>query len=291
MTLAIRISLLMLVAARAIALSLGIPPSRAATLVVAFTGGVLSLELAALLHPSKLFVDAVFDAHRFGSVLGGGYFFTQPMPDGVTFPYAIGLYVAAMPWASLTRDHVVLLRVIVCASTAIAAALIYPMVVAAWNDRGAAATAVILSHFVPLPFVVIGNGNLTFAFGAAVTLAAVTAAAAFPVAGTGIAAIAVLFASTSLALLSHVGIVPFLIGVLAASAVLYWLRGGPLRARARAIVAATALAAVFSFGIYYGRFGEVYDRVGRTFGWSAASTSSDSEAGNAPAVEGSSPAA
>ena len=48
--------------------------------------------------------------------------------------------------------------------------------------------------FVPLPFVVIGNGDLTFAFGAAVTLAAVTAAAAFPVAGTGIAAIAVLFA-------------------------------------------------------------------------------------------------
>ena len=148
-------------------------------------------------------------------------FFTQPLRDGVSFPYAIGLYVASMPWSALTRDHVALLRIVVCAAAAIAAALIYPLVVTTWNDRRTAATAVVLCHFVPLPFVVFGNGNLTFAFGAAVTLAAVAPAAAFPVSGAGVIAIAVLFALTSLALLSHVGIVPFLIGLLVSTAVLY----------------------------------------------------------------------
>ena len=66
--------------------------------------------------------DAVFHAHRLEWVLGGRYFFTQPMPSGVSFPYAIALYVAAAPFASLTRDHVALLRIVVCAAIAFALA-------------------------------------------------------------------------------------------------------------------------------------------------------------------------
>jgi hypothetical protein len=43
------------------------------------------------------------------------------MPSGVEFPYAIGLYVTAAPWASLTRDHVLLLRVVVARAHVLAA--------------------------------------------------------------------------------------------------------------------------------------------------------------------------
>ena len=92
------------------------PLHQAARFVVAFAGLVLSVHLIGLAHPSKDFVDAVFQAHRLEWVLGGRYFFTQPLPDGVQFPYAIGLYVFAAPWARLVTNHVALLRVVVCAS-------------------------------------------------------------------------------------------------------------------------------------------------------------------------------
>ena len=74
----------------------------------------LYLLLLAVLHPSKALVDALFHAHRLEWVRAGNYFFTQPMPDGVAFPYAIALYVVASPWMALTRDHVALLRIVVC---------------------------------------------------------------------------------------------------------------------------------------------------------------------------------
>ncbi len=100
------------------------------------------------------------------------YFFTQPMPGGVTFPYAIGLYVFAAPWTVFTHDHVTLLRVIVCSAQAVAGALLYPVVVKAWSDRAAALTAVVLFNVVPLPYGLVGNANLTNTFGEAVALTA-----------------------------------------------------------------------------------------------------------------------
>jgi hypothetical protein len=60
-----------------------------ARFVIAFSAAVLFLRLLGILHPSKALVDAVFQAHRFESVLAGRYYFTQPMPGGVQFPYAI----------------------------------------------------------------------------------------------------------------------------------------------------------------------------------------------------------
>ena len=101
-------------------------------------------------------------------VLSGGYYFTQVMPSGVTFPYAIGLYVVATPWTALTSDYVTLLRTVVCVVEAIAGALLYAAVVKAWGDRTAGALAVMLFHLVPLPYGLIGNANLTNAFGQSV---------------------------------------------------------------------------------------------------------------------------
>src|SRR4029453_15971721 len=63
-------------------------------------------------------VDALFQGDRLEWVLSGRYYFTQTMPDGVRFPYAIALYVFSMPWTYFTRDYVTLLRIVVCAAGA-----------------------------------------------------------------------------------------------------------------------------------------------------------------------------
>jgi len=239
----------------------------AARFVLLFSGAVLFLKLLALLHPSKLVVDAVFHAHRFEWVLAGRYYFTQPLPDGVQFPYAIALYVFAAPWSAFTRDHVELLRIVVCASQAIAGALLYPMVACTWKDRRTAAAAVVLFHFVPLPYIIIGNANLTYAFGQSAALVTVAAATVWTLGTRNVLQLAGLFVLASLAFLSHVGTFPLLLSTLVVIAVLYRLGGGSaLAAPARAVFIAAALAVGFSVVSYYGQFSEVYKTLDRVRG-------------------------
>ena len=127
-----------------------VPLTTAARAVIAISAVVLYVKLAALLHPSKLVIDAVFQAHRLEWVLSGRYFFTQTMPSGVQFPYAIALYVFAAPWSLLTRDHVALLRIVVLTMEVTAGALLYPMIVRSWGDRVAGVIAVALFSVVPV---------------------------------------------------------------------------------------------------------------------------------------------
>src|SRR4029079_16612791 len=117
---------------------------------------------------------------RFEWVLAGKYYFTQGMPGGVTFPYAIGLYLFAAPWSMFVHEHVTLLRVIVCSVQAIAGASLYPVVAKAWSNRVAALSAVLLFNVVPLPYGLLGNANLTNTFGEAVALATVSSASLLP---------------------------------------------------------------------------------------------------------------
>jgi hypothetical protein len=240
------------------------PVTGTARFVVALTAGALFLQLLALLHPSKALVDALFHAHRFDWVLAGRYLFTQPMPDGVQFPYAIGLYVFAAPWSAVTRDHVTLLRVVVLAAHAVAGALLYLLVVRAWGDRVTGALAVALFHLLPLPYVVIGNANLTYAFGQSAAFVTLAAATAWPLRPRNVGLWAAVFLLGTLAFLSHVGIFPLLLVTLVALAALYHWRGGPLlRPAARAVALAATLAAVTSVAVYYGRFGEAYETLDR----------------------------
>jgi hypothetical protein len=238
----------------------------AARFVLLFSGATLYLKLLALLHPSKLVVDAVFHAHRFEWVLAGKYFFTQPLPDGVQFPYSIALYVFAAPWSGLTRDHVDLLRIVVCATQALAGALLYPMVASVWKDWRTACLAVVIFQFVPLPYVVIGNANLTYAFAQSAALVTVAAATVWTLGKRDVLQLAGLTLLASLAFLSHVGTFPLLFCTLLTIAVLYRLVGSTLAAPARAIFLATVLAASFSVVSYYGHFGDVYKSLDRVRG-------------------------
>ena len=226
--------------------------------VLAFSSAMVCLKLLALLHPSKEAVDAVFHAHRLGAVLGGNYYFTQPMPGGVRFPYAIGLYLTATPLAGLVTDHVALLRIVVVVAEAAAAASLYAALVRGAGDRLAGGLAVAAYHVAPLPYVVIGNANLTYAFGQSVAVIAGALAVALPFDRRRAAAAAALFAVTALAFLSHVGIFPVLAVMLVATGALYWFAGAGLRARGSIVAGVSVLAAVFAIGIYYAHFPEVY---------------------------------
>ena len=145
---------------------------------VAVAIAVLALVLGVdgVLHPGKPVVDAVFHAHNLATVLAGQYFFTQPMPSGVEFPYAPGLYVVAVPWAGLARDHVMLLRVVVAVAHVLAALSLYPLVRRRWELPWAGVWAVAAYLLAPLPFVVIGNANQTYAFGQSIATIAIASA-------------------------------------------------------------------------------------------------------------------
>lgn len=234
--------------------------------VIGFSAAILFLKIIALLHPSKDVVDALFHARRLGWVLDGNYYFTQPMPGGVQFPYAIGLYAAAAPLAGLVRDHIALLRIVVAVAEAFAGLCVYLAVARLWGDRLTAAVAVVLYHLMPLPYVVIGNANLTFAFGQSVAVMAATTAMLVSRTPARTAVLALLFVLTALAFLSHVAVFPLLGVTLVALAALYWWTGDDtLKRNGVSIGAVAVLAAIVAIGVYYAHFPEVYrtlDRVG-----------------------------
>lgn len=219
----------------------------------------LYLQLLGLVHPSKPPIDVVFQAHRFDAVLGGNYFFTQPMPGGVRFPYAIGLYLFAAPWARLTADHALLLRITVCASDAISYVLLFWLVLRAWRDRVAAAGALMLAFTVPITFEVIGNANLTNEFGHAASIAALVIAAALPGSRRPRLHAVLLTAVCTLALLSHVSTFALLAATLLALVVLEWWAGGvEMRRSARTLLIVTVASCAIAVAGYYGHFVDVY---------------------------------
>lgn len=242
--------------------------SPAACVVLGATGAILFVQLIALLHPSKDVVDAVFHARRLGWVLDGRYYFTQPMPGGVQFPYAIGLYVSAAPFAGLIRDHVSLLRIVVVVAQAIAGICVYLAVARLWNDRATAALAAVLYHLAPLPYVVIGNANLTFAFGQSIAVISACLALLLSDGRARALSIMMVFCVTALAFLSHVAVFPLLGVTLISMAVLFWMTGeAALRRKGLWIAGTATVAAVLAIGIYYAHFPEVWgtlDRVSAT---------------------------
>ncbi len=230
-----------------------------ARFVVAFSAAAVYLKLLALLHPSKPVVDALFHAHRLEWVLAGRYYFTQLSTSATPFPYAIGLYLFAAPWSVLTDNHVALVRIVACASEAIAGALLYLVVVRSRGDRVMGAMAVALFSLVPLSYEIVGNANLTHAFGQSVALAAVAAAAISPAELRRIWRLAVLVLVVTLGFISHISTLLLLLATLVALACLYRFFGGPtLRAPARLVGVATAIAVVLSVVLYWGHFPDVY---------------------------------
>lgn len=230
-----------------------------ARLAVMVTATACAVKLAFVLHPDKPLVDALFHAHRFESVLGGHFYFTQLSTSATPFPYAIGLYVFAAPFAWLSPDHVTLLRVVVYVAEAATALCVYAMMARWWHSGGAAVAAVLLLHLMPLPYFVIGNANLTNAFGQSASLAVLAAATLWATEPRRGAALAGLAALCGLAFVSHVSVVVILgLTLVLLACVRWWLTGAADRPAVRGLVLATALGAILAVGLYWGHFGDLY---------------------------------
>jgi hypothetical protein len=235
------------------------PFRNTARFAIAFSAGALYLQLLALLHPSKPLVDALFHAHRFDGVLAGRFYFTQLSTSATPFPYAIGLYLFAAPWAFLTADHVALLRVIVSASEIVAGALLYLLVVRAWGNRLVGAVAVALFSLVPVSYGIIGNANLTNAFGQAVSVIAVAALTLWVDRLRRIGPFVGVALLVTLGLICHVSTVVLLTSTLVCIAGLFFFGGAlPLRTSARPVLLLTIVALAASAVLYWGHFGELY---------------------------------
>ena len=228
--------------------------SGGARFAVAFSASALFLKLLMLLHPSKAAIDGVFHAHRFDYVRTGHYFFTQTLPGGVEFPYAVALYVFALPWAAVTRDYESLLRVVVSASEVVAGLLLYWAILSRWRDASVAAIAVVLFHLLPVSYWVIGYANLTQAFGQQAALVTMAMIIAWPLESRDWIRVLAVSAVAATAFLSHVSTFMLLGSTIVGVGAMVWWRGGrEFVAPARSIVLAAMIALVSSVVLYYGR--------------------------------------
>jgi hypothetical protein len=262
--LAVALALVLWATLLASRMALGRPLSVAARVALFVTFGVLYLKLIALLHPSKLVIDVDFHAHRLEWVLGGQYFFTQPMPSGVRFPYAIGLYVFTAPWTIFTSDLVSLLRIVVTAAEAAGGLLLYRLIARCWGDRWVAATATVLYALVPRTFEIVGAANLTNAFGQSVALAALAAASLWPLSKGHWKTWMGLTLLIAFGLLCHISTFTLLGAILGVLFLLYrWAARPPLKHEAWMMAAAVAAAAVLAVVLYYGHFGDAFRSAAR----------------------------
>ena len=238
---------------------------------LAYSAAALYLLLLALLHPSKAVVDALFHAHRLEAVRAGHYFFTQPMPDGVAFPYAIALYVVSLAVdGGHARSRRAAAHRRLHGARPDGPAALCRRACGRWQDRLTGVLAVVLWSLVPQWFVVVGNANLTAAFGQSTATATLLAAAILALGPRDYLQVAALFVLASVAFLSHVGTFPLLFAALVLLAIASAWRGdGAERAPARWIAAVAVVAAIVSVVTYYGHFAEVYKSLDRVTGRSA----------------------
>jgi hypothetical protein len=237
------------------------PLRNTAKFVVTCSAGTLYLQLLALLHPSKPVIDALFHAHRFDEVLAGNFYFTQLSTSATPFPYAIGLYLFAAPWALLTDNHTALLRVVVSAAEIVAGALLYLMVIRAWGNRLVGAVSVALFSLAPMTYGLVGSANLTNVFGQAVSIVAVAVVVLSAERLRATAPFVGVVLLVAFGLICHVSTLVLLPATLVALAALYHRFGvEPLRSSSGRIVLATIAAAVVATVVYWGHFGDVYAR-------------------------------
>jgi hypothetical protein len=131
------------------------------------------------------------------------------------------------------------------------------MIVKAWNDRVAAVLAVVLFSLVPLTYGLVGNANLTNAFGEAVALAAIATVSITP--SRSYAALGVFFLLSFLAFVSHVSTFALLGFTLTMLCILYRWRGGPaFQSTAWSVATVTVAAGLLAVVVYYGHFIDVY---------------------------------
>jgi hypothetical protein len=223
-----------------------------------------ALKLAFFSHGAATIGDAVFQVHRAEYVLGGNYFFTSITPRPFfEFPYAIALYVTAMPvwsWFQGELGHVLLLRGICIAADGLLGIAMFFALRRAWGDARPALAFAALWPFALAPIGTLCTANLTNHYGQAVFGMAM-ALAGWAASAARISLAAILGVTTLLAIgfLSHFSTISVgvpLAGL--AAACLFVFGRGTTRRLGLWLLAATLAAAAVSYIVYYSHFHDVY---------------------------------
>lgn len=231
---------------------------------VAFALAILAAKLAAFGHPMAIIGDGVFQVHRAQMVAGGSYFFTSVTPKPFfEFPYAIALYVAAMPfWTAFPAevDKVWLLRTIALVADALLGLALYAIARRYWRDGFLALLAVAIWSFTRAPLIALANANLTNAFGQGMFGLGMVAIAWL---GLGVrpGLLTVIFggALLTVAFLSHFGTVSIGVPVVCVAAATLALGRRPELGRAAVLTVAMLIgASATAFVTYYSHFMPVY---------------------------------
>jgi hypothetical protein len=223
-----------------------------------------AVKLAFFGHARILIGDAIFQIHRAQQVHAGHYFFTSITPRPfLEFPYAIALYVNAMPfwsWFPTDLDQVWLLRALALSADALVGLAIYVALRAAWNNRWAPLLFAGLWPFARAPLATLCTSNLTNLYGQGVF------GVALGVVGWMAArrraprwAVAALAALLSVAFLSHFSTLSVGVPLVAAIALVLAVAGASIERRLAVWIAVALVAAMaVSYAAYYSHFTTVY---------------------------------
>ena len=252
-----------------LAVFLALDRSVSARVVVGISALAVCVKLLILFHPDMPIGDALFHAHRYQDVLAGKFVFSSLAPGNYRFPYPVGLYVAAWPLSSVTGrtfNNMALLRVIVVASEAFAAALLYRLMMRWRRDEAGAIATVGFYHLLPLGFSVIVTANLTNAFAQALAMIVLVVTAGLaagvserqPRARVNLTA-ALLLLLTGAAFLSHTSTFVVLASQLALTTMVFLLsRSGDRRQVGKLVAAMLIGALVVAVVLYYRHFMDIY---------------------------------
>ncbi len=196
--------------------------------------------------------------------MGGHYFFTSVTPRPFfEFPYAIALYVTAMPfwnWFHGELNHVLLLRGLAIAADGLVGVAMYFALRRAWGDARPALLFAALWPFAMAPQGALCTANLTnhfgqSMFGIGMGLVGWMASAT----RTSVTALIGLTALLTIGFLGHFSTISVgvpLVGLAAAS--LFVLGRGASRRLGVWLLAAGIAAAAISYVVYYSHFHDVY---------------------------------
>lgn len=223
-----------------------------------------AIKIAYFWHPAVTVGDAIFQVHRAQDVAAGHYFFTSITPRPfLEFPYAIALYVVALPWWDwfpTELDRVRLLRAVAIGADAGIGLAMFFALRRAWSARSAWLFAV-LWPFVPGPVATLCTANLTNLFGQGVFGVAMgwigwVASGRTPRA----AALAGIAALLAVAFLSHFSTLSVGVPLVVAVGALL-MAGGQTTATRRVgwwVAGALLLATALAWVAYYSHFLDTY---------------------------------
>jgi hypothetical protein len=223
-----------------------------------------ALKLAFVGHAAAAIGDAIFQVHRAEYVAAGHYFFTSITPRPFfEFPYAIALYVTAMPfwsWFPAELDRALLLRGLSIGADSLVGVAMYFALRRAWGQPWPAILFAALWPFAQAPQAALCTANLTnlygqAVFGVAMGLAGWMASAA-RVGAAGLAGVTALFA---IGFLSHFSTISVGVPLAGLAAVLLVVLGpGTARRLGAWLLVSVLAAAAVSYVVYYSHFHDVY---------------------------------